>query len=349
MTKSSLLLRIEDLKVQLPLEEGVLKAVDGVSLEVKPGQTLGLVGELGCGKSTLALAMLRLTPRFAQTSGRILFQPRKGASLDLAQLDPRGDTIRAVRGNDIAMIFQEPMTSFSPLYTIGNQLIEPILLHRTRDAKAASEIAVDMLARVGIPDPVGTLRKYPQQLSGGMRQRAMIAMALSCQPRLLIADEPTTALDVTVQAQVLKLMRDLQAEFGMSILYITHDLGVIARMVDEVAVMYLGRIVEQADVDLLFHNPSHPYTQALLRSIPRVGKKAKRRLESIQGNVPVPINKPAGCDFYPRCPYVMPGLCDKIEPPLVAVEGEHRASCFLHAAVVEAARVENKGETQHAT
>ncbi len=349
MAQDSILLRLEDLKVYLPLEEGILKAVDGVSLEVKPGQTLGLVGESGCGKSTLALSLLRLTPRFARTSGQILFQPRVGAPVDLAQLDAQSDAIRAVRGNEIALIFQEPMTSFSPLYTIGNQIIEPILLHRTKDAQAAREIALDMLARVGIPDPVETIRKYPQQLSGGMRQRAMIAMALSCQPRLLIADEPTTALDVTVQAQVLKLMRDLQAEFGMSILYITHDLGVIARMVDEVAVMYLGRIVEQANVDSLFHKAGHPYTQALLRSIPRVGKKSKRRLESIQGNVPVPINKPVGCDFYPRCPFVMPGLCDRIEPPLVPIEDDHRVSCYLHPAVVAAVQREDESQAYHAT
>ncbi len=348
MTESSVLLRLEDLKVALPLEEGVLKAVDGVTLEIKPGQTLGLVGESGCGKSTLALSILRLTPRFAETTGRILYQPRTGgAPLDLAQLDPYGDAIRAVRGNDIAMIFQEPMTSFSPLYTIGNQITEAIWLHRTNDAKAAREIAIDMLDRVGISNPRDNIAKYPQQLSGGMRQRAMIAMALSCQPRLLIADEPTTALDVTVQAQVLKLMRDLQAQFGMSILYITHDLGVIARMVDEVAIMYLGRIVEKTDVDSLFHEPRHPYTQALLRSVPKVGKRAKHRLELIQGNVPVPINKPRGCDFHPRCPFVMPGMCDTIDPPLVAIEAGHHVSCYLYPPVVAAVR-KDEDQVEHA-
>jgi peptide/nickel transport system ATP-binding protein len=330
--------------VHLPLDEGVLKAVDGVTLTVGHGQTLGLVGESGCGKSMTAMSILRIAPRFALTEGSIVLQPRKGAPVDLVQLDPDGQTIREIRGGEIAMIFQEPMTSFSPLYTIGNQLIEAVLLHRTPDKKAAREIAIDMLARVGIPGPKETINKYPQQLSGGMRQRAMIAMALSCQPSLLVADEPTTALDVTVQAQVLKLMRGLQAEFGMSILYITHDLGVIARMVSEVAVMYLGRIVEQSSVDDLFHAPRHPYTQALLKSIPRMGKRSKRRLDSIQGNVPVPINTPKGCGFFPRCPVAINGLCDRIDPPLVPVADGQRVRCFLYPEVVAAAGAQDEVE-----
>lgn len=343
--QKSPLISIEDLKVHLPLEEGVLKAVDGVTLTIRHGQTLGLVGESGCGKSMTALSLLRLAPRFANTTGSIKLRRQSGQVDDLVQMDAHGSEIRAIRGGEIAMIFQEPMTSFSPLYTIGNQLIEAILLHRTKDKKEAREIAADMLARVSIPNPKETIDKYPQQLSGGMRQRAMIAMALSCQPTLLVADEPTTALDVTVQAQVLRLMRGLQEEFGMSILYITHDLGVIARTVSEVAVMYLGRIVEQSDVDSLFYAPRHPYTQALLKSIPRIGKTAKRRLETIQGNVPMPINTPPGCGFFARCPVAIAGLCDRVDPPLVELDSGQRVRCFLYPEVVAAA--EQQGSVQH--
>lgn len=343
--QKSPLISIEDLKVHLPLEEGVLKAVDGVTLTIRHGQTLGLVGESGCGKSMTALSLLRLAPRFANTTGSINLRRQSGQVDDLVQMDAQGSEIRAIRGGEIAMIFQEPMTSFSPLYTIGNQLIEAILLHRTKDKKEAREIAADMLARVSIPNPKETIDKYPQQLSGGMRQRAMIAMALSCQPTLLVADEPTTALDVTVQAQVLRLMRGLQEEFGMSILYITHDLGVIARTVSEVAVMYLGRIVEQSDVDSLFYAPRHPYTQALLKSIPRIGKTAKRRLETIQGNVPMPINTPPGCGFFARCPVAIAGLCDRVDPPLVELDSGQRVRCFLYPEVVAAA--EQQGNVQH--
>jgi len=341
------LISIEDLKVHLPLDEGVLKAVDGVTLIVRNGQTLGLVGESGCGKSMTALSLLKLTPRFAQTTGKINLRRQSGKIDDLVQMDAQSREIRDIRGGEIAMIFQEPMTSFSPLYTIGNQLTEAIRLHRTKDQKEAQEIAIDMLVRVSIPNPKDTINKYPQQLSGGMRQRAMIAMALSCKPSLLVADEPTTALDVTVQAQVLRLMRSLQEEFGMSILYITHDLGVIARTVSEVAVMYLGRIVELSDVDSLFYAPKHPYTQALLRSIPRMGKTAGKRLETIQGNVPMPINTPPGCGFVARCPVAIAGLCDRIDPPLVEVEGGQRVRCFLYPEVVAAA--EQQGTSQHAS
>ncbi len=340
MTETSPLLRVDDLHVYLPLDEGVLKAVDGVSFSVPQGKTLGLVGESGCGKSMTALSLLRLTPHFARLQGRILWQPGAAPPVDLNQLDPTGSAIRAIRGAEIAIVFQEPMTSFSPLYTMGNQIIEAIRLHRTPDTKEAREIAITMLERVGIPNARETIDKYPQQLSGGMRQRAMIAMALSCRPSLLVADEPTTALDVTVQAQVLRLMRGLQEEFGMSILYITHDLGVIARMVDEVAVMYLGRIVEQSSVDQLFYAPKHPYTQALLKSVPKMGKKSRRRLDSIQGSVPVPINKPAGCDFVNRCPVAIAGVCDRITPPLVSVESGHSVRCFLYPEVLAAAAAE---------
>jgi peptide/nickel transport system ATP-binding protein len=331
-----LLLEVDDLRTFLPLEEGLLKAVDGVSFNVYQGHTLGLVGESGCGKSMTVLSIMRIAPNYAEISGRAILHSRDANPVDLVSLDPQGAEIRAIRGRAIAMIFQEPMTSFSPLHTIGNQIIEAILLHRMRDKKLAREIAIDMLGRVGISNPKQRINEYPHQLSGGMRQRAMIAMALSCEPSLLIADEPTTALDVTVQAQVLKLMRDLQQEFDMSILYITHDLGVIARMVDEVAVMYLGQIVEHSDVDSVFHDAKHPYTQALIKSIPKIGKKSKKRLESIRGAVPIPINKPHACGFFPRCPVAIDGLCDREVPPLIEVDSGHKTACFLYPEVVDA-------------
>jgi peptide/nickel transport system ATP-binding protein len=336
--KRERLLEVENLRTHLPLEEGLLKAVDGISFSIDRGRTLGLVGESGCGKSMTVLSIMRIAPLYAETTGSVRFYPEAGKPVDLIQLDPQGADIRAIRGGKMAMIFQEPMTSFSPLHTIGNQIIEAILLHRTQDKKLARQIAIDMLGRVGISHPSQRIDEYPHHLSGGMRQRAMIAMALSCEPSLLIADEPTTALDVTVQAQVLKLMRDLQAEFGMSILYITHDLGVIARMVDEVAVMYLGQIVEHTDTDSLFHAPKHPYTQALIKSIPKIGKKTKNRLESIQGAVPIPINKPHACGFYPRCPVAIEGLCDREVPPLLEVEPGQKAACFLYPEVVDAVK-----------
>jgi peptide/nickel transport system ATP-binding protein len=330
------LLRVDDLKTYLPLEEGLLKAVDGVSLEIKRGQTLGLVGESGSGKSMMAQSLMRIAPGFSKSYGNIWFRRRNGEVVDLNALDTQGDAMRSIRGGEIGMIFQEPMTSFSPLHTIGTQIMEAILLHRTRNKKEAREIAIDMLNKVGISNPTQRIDEYPHQLSGGMRQRAMIAMALSCEPTLLIADEPTTALDVTVQAQVLRLMRDLQEEFGMSILYITHDLGVVARMVDEVAVMYLGQIVEYSDVDSLFYDPKHPYTRALLRAIPKMGKKSKKRLESIQGSVPVPINKPRACGFFPRCPVAIDGLCNTEVPPLMPVAARQKTACFLYPEVVQA-------------
>ena len=336
---NDLLLEVQDLKTHLPLEEGLLKAVDGISFKIRRGETIGLVGESGCGKSLAVRSIVRLAPNFAQMSGKILYHPQEGEAVDIAQLDPYGERIRAIRGGEIAMIFQEPMTSFSPLHTIGNQITEAIRAHRVRDRKEAGKIALDMLSRVGMSNPKQRMSEHPHQLSGGMRQRAMIAMALSCEPSLLIADEPTTALDVTVQAQVLQLMRDLQDEFGMSILYITHDLGVIASMVQHVAVMYLGKIVEFTDVDSLFYHAKHPYTAALIKSIPKIGKKTSRRLESIQGAVPVPINRPPGCGFFSRCSQAMPGLCDRADPPLVQVAPGHAAACFVYPEVTDAANM----------
>jgi peptide/nickel transport system ATP-binding protein len=324
------LLEVHDLKAHLRLDEGVLKAVDGVSFSIPKGRIMGLVGESGCGKSLTVQTIMRIEPKFATVEGRILFHPPHGEPVDLARLDPFGAQIRAIRGGDIAMIFQEPMTSFSPLHTIGNQIVEGILIHRQVNRREARRLAIETLERVGLSNPRQRVDEYPHQLSGGMRQRAMIAMALACEPSLLIADEPTTALDVTVQAQVLTLMRELQAEFEMAILYITHDLGVIANMVDEVAVMYLGKIVEHTDVDSLFYDPLHPYTQALLRSVPKVGKKQRTRLASIEGSVPVPIDRPPGCAFFARCRQAIEGLCDTRDPSLFEVKEGHQVSCFLY-------------------
>lgn len=334
MKNGNSLLEVNNLKAYFYLEEGVLKAVDGVSFKVKKEKVLGIVGESGCGKSVTAQAILRIVPDPGKIEGKILLERNNGngkkGPLDLVGLDSRGKEIRSIRGKEIAMIFQEPMTSFSPLHTIGNQIIEAILLHQDVDKKEARKLAIDMLDKVGIANPQQRIDEYPHQLSGGMRQRGMIAMALSCNPSILVADEPTTALDVTVQAQILELMKNLQAQFGMSIIYITHNLGVIAGISDEVAVMYLGRIVEYASVDDLFYDPLHPYTQALLRSIPRMGKKSKARLESIEGTVPLPLDLPVGCGFYARCRQAKKGICNKKMPPLVEVKKKHTVRCFLY-------------------
>ena len=331
------LVEVKDLRVVLPLVEGNLTASDGVSFTIAEGRTLGLVGESGCGKTITAQSILKIAPRIARTTGQVLLHYPDRPPVDIVALGPQDPELLSIRGGECAMIFQEPMSSFSPVHTIGNQLLETVYLHRTRDKAQAREIAIGTLQKVGIPDPAATLRKYPHHLSGGMRQRAMIAMALASQPRLLIADEPTTALDVTVQAQVLRLMRDLQRDAGMAILYISHDLGVIARMADDVAVMYMGSIVEQAAVRDLFRAPRHPYTRGLMASVPRIGKKSGEPLDSIPGNVPVPINKPVACGFFLRCPAAMAGTCDRAVPPLVEVAPGHRAACFLYPEVMAAA------------
>jgi peptide/nickel transport system ATP-binding protein len=341
------LVEVRDLRVVLPLIEGNLTAADGVNFTIRPGKTLGLVGESGCGKTMTAQSIMRITPKIARLSGQILLHYPDRPPVDIVALDRKDKRLLGIRGGECAMIFQEPMTSFSPVHTIGNQIMETILLHRTRDKAEARDIATQMLAKVGIPSPRDALKKYPHHLSGGMRQRAMIAMALASNPRLLIADEPTTALDVTVQAQVLHLMRDLQNEAGMAILYISHDLGVIARMADEVAVMYMGTIVEHAEVRDLFRAPKHPYTRGLMASVPRIGKRSGEPLASIKGNVPVPINKPKACGFFPRCPSAMPGLCDRAVPPLVDVAPHHRSACFLYPQVVAAAGVQREAANVH--
>ena len=325
-------LEVKDLRTYFKLEEGILKAVDGVSFSVAPKKTLGIIGESGCGKSVTAQSILRIVPPPGEIkSGSITLNREGHEAVDLTQLDPFGQSVRSIRGKEISMIFQEPMTSLSPVHTIGNQIEEAILLHKTNDKNEAHELAVDMLDRVGIPNPSQRIDEYPHQLSGGLRQRAMIAMALSCNPALLIADEPTTALDVTVQAQILDLMAHLQEQFGMAILYITHDLGVIAEIADEVAVMYLGRVVEHSETREIFRNPLHPYTRLLLKSIPRMGKEAKKRLDAIQGTVPIPLDPPRECGFFSRCPDAMDGKCNDDIPALVEYGADHRVRCYLHS------------------
>jgi oligopeptide/dipeptide ABC transporter ATP-binding protein len=331
MNGNDVILKITNLKTYFKLDEGLLKAVDGVSLSVARTKTLGVIGESGCGKSVTAQSILRIVPFPGKiVSGSIELHRNDGTVIDLVKLPAVGDEIRAIRGREISMIFQEPMTSLSPVHTIGNQIMEAVLLHATRIRREAKERSVEMLSKVGIPNPRQSFDAYPHQLSGGLRQRAMIAMALSCSPYLLIADEPTTALDVTVQAQILDLMMGLQERIGMAVLYITHDLGVISELAEDVVVLYLGQEVEYAKVRYIFHHPLHPYTSMLLRSIPKVGLKARTRLEAIAGNVPTPINLPLACPFITRCPRAMPGTCDKDVPPLTEAEPGHFVRCYLY-------------------
>ncbi len=327
---SSSILSVRNLKTHFKLDEGMLKAVDGVDFDVERRKTLGIIGESGCGKSVTAFSIMRtVLPPGRVVAGSMQFQLSNNEIVDLAKQDPFGRRMRSIRGKEIAMIFQEPITSLSPVHTIGDQLMEMILLHRTQNKKEAKEIAVGMLAKVGLPNPAQRFDEYPHMLSGGMCQRVMIAQALSCNPSLLIADEPTTALDVTVQAQILDLMAGLQQEFGMSVMYITHDLGVIAEISNSVAVMYLGRIVEMASTRNIFKNPLHPYTQRLLKAIPSLTSRRSERLENIKGNVPVPLDPPEECGFYSRCTLARAGLCNAGIPPLVEVEPGHQVRCFL--------------------
>jgi len=325
-TADETLLEVNDLRVHFPLDEGLVRAVDGVTYSLERGRTVGIVGESGCGKSVTAQAVLRITPKPGRiVGGEILFHRRPGETIDLAKLDQDGEEIRAIRGKEIAYISQEPMAALSPVHTIGHMLLERIRLHLKLDRDAARQHAIDVLTRVGMSRPSQLIDRYPHQLSGGQRQRAVIAMALSCRPSLLIADEPTTALDVTTEAQILELMKELQRDFGMAIQFITHNLGVIAEMADDVVVMYLGKEVEHAPVDELFFNPRHPYTRALLRSIPRLGRRSRERLESIRGTVPDPYSIPSGCTFHPRCAFYKPGVCD--DPQLIRVAENHLARC----------------------
>lgn len=341
MPEDKILLRARDLKVHFFTDEGVVKAVDGVDLDVERGKTLCLVGESGCGKSVTCRAFLGIVqPPGRIVSGDILLHHNSnGGTVNLAAMDLKGREIRQIRGKEIAMIFQEPMTSLSPMYTVGNQIMENITLHTGVSKVAAKERAIELLDQVGIPKPDRLVDEYPFRLSGGMRQRAMIAMALSCNPTLLIADEPTTALDVTTQAQILELMLDLQYKYNMALLFITHDLGVVAEIADDVAVMYLGKIVERADADTIFNEPKHPYTQALLRSIPKIATQ-REVLDPIKGMVPSPFRRPEGCTFHPRCTKAME-ICRSVVPQMTNLTDTHTVRCLLYEPDAGATRGEH--------
>jgi oligopeptide/dipeptide ABC transporter ATP-binding protein len=343
MTTNPISIQIQNLKTYFFLDEGTVKAVDGATFDIRQGETLGVVGESGCGKSMIARSILRIVDYPGKiVEGSILYHRLVGASgsqeelVDLAAVDGNGKLIRSIRGAEISMIFQEPMTALSPVYTIGNQIIESLQQHRAVSEKQGREEAIGLLREVGMSYPERRVDEYPHQLSGGMRQRAMIAMALSCRPRLVIADEPTTALDVTTQAQIIDLMVKLKNERGMGIVMITHDLGVIAEMAERVVVMYLGKAVEIATVRSLFHEPAHPYTQALMNSIPKIGRKVKARLQPVTGMVPNPYDRPKGCSFHPRCPSAIRGKCDVDAPPLVELGNDHTVSCWLYTKEKEA-------------
>ena len=324
------LLEVRNLCVDIRVDDYVLNAVRGVDFSIRKGETLGLVGESGCGKSVTSKEILGINPDNCSARGQILFRQKSGRTTDLLTLEKDGDAYRAIRGAEIAMIFQEPMTAFSPLYTIGNQLSEIILLHEPGVSRAQARARVlEMLARVGIANPEKRIDQYPHEFSGGMLQRALIAMMLCCSPDLLIADEPTTALDVTIQAQILELMKTLQQEFGMSILFITHDLGTVASMCDNVAVMYLGEIVEYGSVRQIFHNPQHPYTKGLLRSLPKLDQARDQRLFVIDGTVPLPVNMQPCCGFHDRCGQCEKGVCDSRAIAPVTVEPGHYVRCKL--------------------
>jgi oligopeptide/dipeptide ABC transporter ATP-binding protein len=321
---SEKLVEIRNLRTHFHTEDGVVPAVDGVNFYIKRGETLGVVGESGCGKSVTSLSVMRLIPNPPGkiVEGEILFEGQDLVKKSEAEM-------RKIRGNDISMIFQEPMTSLNPVYTIGDQIAEAIQLHQGLNQKEAIDKAIEMLRLVGIPLPERRVKEYPHQLSGGMRQRVMIAMALSCNPKLLIADEPTTALDVTIQAQILELMKKLKKELGMAIMLITHDLGVVAEMCERVIVMYGGKVVEEADAVSLFKSPLHPYTEGLLRSIPRMDEEVEK-LHVIEGVVPNPLHLPQGCRFHPRCPYAVE-KCTQSQPELEQVAPGRYVACFLSA------------------
>ncbi|HPT84153.1 MAG TPA: ABC transporter ATP-binding protein [Limnochordia bacterium] len=332
---SDILLSVRDLKTYFYTDDGVVPAVDGVSFELERGGTLGIVGESGCGKSVTSLTIMGLIP---QPPGKIEGGVIEFEGRDLLKLSEA--EMRHIRGNEISMIFQEPMTSLNPVFTVGNQIMEAIMLHQNASKTEAREKAIEMLRLVGIPSPEKRIDDYPHQMSGGMRQRVMIAMALSCNPKLLIADEPTTALDVTIQAQILDLMRELQRELGTAIMMITHDLGVIAELVDKVVVMYTGRIVEAADTYTIFKNPKHPYTIGLLASIPRLDSDGSR-LQAIPGTVPTPGNFPKGCGFHPRCAFAR-DLCTRTSPPSFDLGNGHQVACWRVVDYDESAGIDQR-------
>ncbi len=353
------LVEIKDLHVQFEVRDGIIKGVDGFTLTINRGETLGVIGESGCGKSITAKAVMQMVPRPGKiTGGEILYHqrdkydPKKPTEvINITKLDPDGDQIRRIRGGEFAMIFQEPMSSLTPVYTtgtligealhlhrmvpktVGEHMVQNITAYRPVTKAEAREISIEMLQKVGIPKPHERVDAYPHQLSGGQRQRVMVAIALSCHPFMLIADEPTTALDVSIEAQILDLMRGLQETTEMSIMFITHNLGVVAEMAKEIVVMYMGKQVEAASTDRVFYEPKHPYTRALLQSIPKVGKRSSDRLASIKGMVPDPFHLPTGCVFHPRCPSFMPGKCDVLTPNWIEVEPDHWVRCLLYEGV----------------
>ena len=322
------IIRVNDLHVSIKMDEGLLTPVRGVSFEIRPGETLGLVGESGCGKSLTSKAILGINDKKCRSTGDILFNNEEGQTVDLNKLDPRGKAIREIRGRQISMIFQEPMVAFSPMYTIGNQINECTRLHITKDKKESKMITLEMMKKVGIANAEKRYDQYPHEFSGGMLQRALIAMALVCKPRLLIADEPTTALDVTIQAQILELMQELQQELHMAILFITHDLGTVAKMCDRVAVMYLGRIVETGTAREIYKDPQHPYTRGLMGSVHKIGSRKLDRLYSIEGTVPLALNLKPGCGFCMRCDAAVEGVCNEREPELRLIDGTHCVACI---------------------
>jgi oligopeptide transport system ATP-binding protein len=335
MTETTLnptILDIKNLKTYFFLEKSTVRALDGIDLKLKRSSTLGVVGESGCGKSIMAMSVMRLlqSPPGKIVEGEInLYRKDSSAPIDIAKLDPRGPEMRSIRGGEIAIVFQEPMTSLNPLFTVGDQIAESVQVHQKLNHSDALDRALEMLTRVQISAPKQRLREYPHQLSGGMRQRVMIALALSCNPSILIADEPTTALDVTVQSQILDLMNQLQADFQSSIILITHNLGVVSQMTSEVAVMYLGKIVEYSTTHDLYYNPLHPYSVGLLNSVPVLGRKGKKVLIPIKGMVPTPDQKIVGCPFEPRCPRAMT-ICREKPPELREIQPGHLASCWLY-------------------
>jgi oligopeptide/dipeptide ABC transporter ATP-binding protein len=323
------ILEVRNLVVEFKMDEGTVHAVNGVSYNVPEGKSIGIVGESGCGKTVSSYALNRLLPANAKLSGQILFKERDGSITDIVKLKPEGKEIRQIRGRDISMIFQEPMTSLSPVHTISNQISEALILFQGMTKKQARNRSIELLKLVGIPNAERRVDEYPFQFSGGMRQRAMIAMALARNPRILIADEPTTALDVTLQAQVLSLIQDLQNEFNLSMILITHDLGVVAHMVETINIMYLGRIVETGPTLAVFENPHHPYTQGLLNSIPKLTGRLGERVTSIPGTVPSAYDIPVGCPFAARCAHRM-DICTEAMPQQTAVGKEHTVSCHLY-------------------
>ncbi len=332
-TDKDAILSVRGLETHFFTDEGVVRAVDGVDFDLQPGSTMGIVGESGCGKSITAKSILQIVEAPGRIiNGEINFNPQPAANLatDILSLASNSAEMRSIRGGEISMIFQEPMTSFSTMHTFGNQIDEALRLHTNLSKQDRFDLAVDWLARVGIPNPVQRMHDYPFRFSGGQLQRAMIAMAMCTNPRVLIADEPTTALDVTTQAQILDLLQRMQQENDMAILFITHDLGVISEIADDVTVMYLGKVVESGPVFSFFDDPKHPYSKALLTSIPSMFTSSRERLPSISGSIPHPQNRPIGCPFHPRCQSFMEGTCDVNEPNLFSVNEEQEVSCFLY-------------------